>query len=708
MTQACDRPAPNFRTLFESGAGICVVVEPHAPQFTIVAVSNAYTEARKMRREDLLGRGFFESFTDQTQPDTAWTSEMMTSLEKVARDRVHDVILTTGNEFPRSRAECCIRRYSNSPVLGAEGDLAYIVHRVEESGTPAVVSPTAPVKSLGETIQLSVSKLAGIAAICADAVVFVDEAKRIAMFNEGAEKIFGYAQAEIVGAPMELLIPERFRIDHHLHVERFESGTDTARLMGTRGAEIFGLRKNGEEFPADAAISRLEVDGRSFLIVSMRDISEQKRMEDEERLLAAAGRMLVSGGLHYEHLLANISTSLVGSVADWCAVGMVQSGVAPRVKWTHSDPANTALCEALEQYPLERLLPAPASAEEDTQRPVWIDDPSAEFLASIAHNLEHLRLLETLQTRSMIVVRLVARGHPVGVLAVGSSTASKRYRKQHVRLLERVASLVALALDNARLHEGLERSLRGRDELLGIVAHDLRSPLNAIVLQARALELTRDTGDARAHDGIQRIRRATTEMNHLIQDLLEVTRLEAGQKLSILPSVVEAQSVVAEAVERQLSSVSGSRCTFQISATTETAHALADRARLLQVLNNLLSNAVKFSRGQIAVGAAPYATEVLFWVQDNGPGIPAKDIPVLFDRFWQAARIDRRGAGLGLSIVKGIVESHGGRVWVKSETGVGSTFYFTLPMAPARTQVHRPIKMLPGRSSLQGYDSMSS
>jgi signal transduction histidine kinase len=477
----------------------------------------------------------------------------------------------------------------------------------------------------------------------------------------------------------------------------------TARLMGTRSSEIYGLRKCGEEFPADAAISKLEVNGRSLLIVSMRDISEQKRMEDEERLLAAAGRMLVSVGLQYEHLLTDICASLVGSIAEWCALDMYQTATGQRLKWAHADPAKTALCEALEQYPLARLPSAAIRAAEVTYRPELIEEPSAEFLASIAHDPEHLRLLRTLETRSMIMVRLVARGHTVGVLAVGSSVASRRYTKHHVRLLGQVGSLVALALDNARLHEGLQRSLRARDELLGIVAHDLRSPLNAIVLQVRALELTREPGDARAHDGIQRIRRAATEMNRLIQDLLEVTRLEAGQKLSIVPGAVEAQSVVAEAVERQRASVSRSSCTFQVSAATESVHAWADRARILQVLNNLLTNAVKFSRGQIEVGAAPYAAEILFWVRDNGLGIPAKDIPVLFDRFWQAARIDRQGAGLGLSIVKGIVESHGGRVWVRSEMGIGTTFYFTLPTAPPAVQSDPAIEALPGGGVTRGY-----
>ena len=122
----------------------------------------------------------------------------------------------------------------------------------------------------------------------------------------------------------------------------------------------------------------------------------------------------------------------------------------------------------------------------------------------------------------------------------------------------------------------------------------------------------------------------------------------------------------------------------------------ADRDRVLQVFENLIGNAVKFTKpgGRITAGAASRDREVLFWVADTGAGIDCEEMPHVFDRFWQAQKARRGGAGLGLQIVKGIVEAHGGRIWVESEVGVGTTFYFTLPTAetaqaqPTRSEMH--------------------
>jgi signal transduction histidine kinase len=245
--------------------------------------------------------------------------------------------------------------------------------------------------------------------------------------------------------------------------------------------------------------------------------------------------------------------------------------------------------------------------------------------------------------------------------------------------VERLASRVALAMDNARLHEALERAVRARDEALGIVAHDLRNPLNAIVLQAQLLRRSgrAEPSDQRPHETIHR---AAMRMDRLIQDLLDVTRLEAGERLSVTPQVVEVAGLVAEAIEQQQAATGGRP--IEVAAAGEASRVWGDRVRLLQVFDNLLGNAIKFSRGRITVGATPGDGEVLFWVADAGEGISKDALLHVFDRFWQVREQDRRGAGLGLSIVKGIVEAHGGRVWAESELALGTTFYFTLPTPP--------------------------
>jgi signal transduction histidine kinase len=143
------------------------------------------------------------------------------------------------------------------------------------------------------------------------------------------------------------------------------------------------------------------------------------------------------------------------------------------------------------------------------------------------------------------------------------------------------------------------------------------------------------------------------------------------------------QRVIQEAVDAQKPLVSAGGLELQIDVANELPLISVDHDRILQVIDNLVGNSIKFtaSGGRITLGAAHRNGEVLFWVKDTGSGIPAEHLPHVFDRFWQARRGAHHGAGLGLSIVHGIVEAHGGHVWVKSEGGQGTTFYFTVPVA---------------------------
>jgi signal transduction histidine kinase len=407
-------------------------------------------------------------------------------------------------------------------------------------------------------------------------------------------------------------------------------------------------------------------------------VSDQKRIESEERLLAEIGKVLVSAGSDFQRLLTDVASVIVRGHADWCSVDIVQQGDVRRLRVVHSNPAMAGICEELERFPVRREAPSPVYDVLGTQGPVLMGDVPPGYLESLAQSAEHLRLMRALDPGSFIVVPLVARGQTLGTLGLGASRASRRYGPQDVRLVERLASRVALALDNARLHEALERAIRARDEVLGIVAHDLRNPLSAIVFHADALRRTREP-ERRDPRPSERIHRAAMRMNRLIQDLLDVTRLEAGERLSVALELVGTASLVTEAIEQQHASLSDRQVDVEMTGAPPSVW--ADRTRILQVLDNLLGNAIKFSRGRITVGAASKEGEVLFWVADDGAGISPDALPRVFDRFWQSTKGDRRGAGLGLSIVKGIVDAHGGRVWAESGVAVGTKFYFTLPMA---------------------------
>jgi signal transduction histidine kinase len=215
------------------------------------------------------------------------------------------------------------------------------------------------------------------------------------------------------------------------------------------------------------------------------------------------------------------------------------------------------------------------------------------------------------------------------------------------------------------------------------VAHDLRNPLNSIVMQASILRRQSGQPERQPRNPADVIERAANRMNRLIQDLLDVARMEAG-RLSLEEGCVRTVQLVSDALEAQKPLLGSASLELHVDLAPGLPEVWADRDRLLQIFENIIGNAVKFTEpgGRVTVGAAPRDGDVLFWVADTGTGIAAADLPHLFDRFWQARKEGRRGAGLGLPIVKGIVEAHGGRIWVESTVGRGSTFFFTIPSAP--------------------------
>lgn len=253
--------------------------------------------------------------------------------------------------------------------------------------------------------------------------------------------------------------------------------------------------------------------------------------------------------------------------------------------------------------------------------------------------------------------------------------------RARMEILMRARSL-SLALQ-LRAEEA-EQAARTRDDVLAVVAHDLRNPLNVVLTSGTFLQDILEDPPPSVEQQLELIRRASKQMNRLIQDLLEVAGMEAGnvpvepreERVDpLLHAVCFAMQNVAAAKGIELSCVIDSPL----------PPVCADRDRVDQVLSNLIGNAVRFTPegGHIRVSAQRDGERVRFCVADDGAGIAAADLPHVFDRFWQAKRSREGGAGLGLAIAQGIVTAHGGEMWVESERGRGSAFFFTLPITAA-------------------------
>jgi K+-sensing histidine kinase KdpD len=320
------------------------------------------------------------------------------------------------------------------------------------------------------------------------------------------------------------------------------------------------------------------------------------------------------------------------------------------------------------------------------REPVWVESRE-DFRRQFPTAYE--RLLTDTEASAFLAMPLIHGDELVGGLVLGfrASSAFGATDQAFARLIAQSAgNALARACTLERERDGrleAETMARARQEVLGVVAHDLRNPLGVVSSTVQMLaEL--DLSAPERHRLLGAGKRAVTQMNRLIGDLLDVMRIDTG-RLMLEIEDLPVTSVLAHAAENVQHLADERNIGLTVEQTDPGLRASVDRSRLLQVLGNLLGNAIKFTPpgGNVSLHSWRDGGNAMFEVADDGPGIPLTDQAHLFEKYWQARSNDRRGVGLGLAISKGIVEAHGGRLWVESEPGVGSRFYFVIPAIPA-------------------------
>ena len=535
-------------------------------------------------------------------------------------------------------------------------------------------------KRIEEALRVSQARFAGILEIADDAIISVDANQRIILFNQGAEKIFGYSAAEVMNQPLGKLLPQQFEEIHRQHVEKFGKSCGKARKMGER-REIYGRRADGSEFPGEASISKLEVGGETIFTTILRDISDRKAAQ------AALERLS-----HQNELILN-------------SVGEGLCGLDLQANITFVNPAAAKLLgykiEELIGQSIDTILQQDKSNAEES-----IGLKSSPIDESLRDGIVH-------QVRKAIFWRRDGSNFPVEYVAtpiLRSPTEVAFSGRKSPTKTEIIGAVIAF-------RDITERQIveRMKDEFISVVSHELRTPLTSIhgslgMLASGLLSTQPEKSQRLLEIAVD----STERLVRLINDILDVERIESG-KVTMAKVSCNAGDLIEQAADTMQAIADKAGVTLSVS--TVSAQLWADPDRIIQTLTNLLSNAIKFSSRGDTVWLSAQITaaedrssrgewnstfspaqehtrsganmkQILFKVKDQGRGIPADKLETIFERFQQVDVSDSRnseGTGLGLAICRSIVQQHGGKIWVESTLGKGSTFYFTLPLKQSVT-----------------------
>jgi len=421
-----------------------------------------------------------------------------------------------------------------------------------------------------------------------------------------------------------------------------------------------------------------KVDG-PLLRRSIRYALERKRAEDQLLRLVheQIARAAAEAAERRSRLLSEASHLLASTLDEETALRKMAERVA--TSWVNACLVDRLLpSHQMQRLSVWGMEPGPGSVQtrtvvlnsEDVVAQV-LSQGTPRLLEDLPSTPVPFQLPEgwAMMTRSALSVPLLVRGRSLGVLTFLTHTGGRPLKTEDLSVALELAGRVALAIENAQLHHA-------REEVLRVVSHDLRTPLSVVRGNVELLE----QGEISREEGLPTLRRAVEHMERLLQDLLDATRLDAGTLRLRLGRV--GVSTLFEDVEEMLGPTAAAQgVTLKLPEARTWPFLRADRDRILQVLWNLVGNAIKFTPrgGTVSVAVASEGPSLRFAISDTGPGILERDLPHVFDRYWQANQADRRGAGLGLSIARGLVEAHGGKLWLHSVEQSGTTFYFTLP-----------------------------
>jgi PAS domain S-box-containing protein len=509
----------------------------------------------------------------------------------------------------------------------AEG-LMIEAQQASSQATEAARGAAAGLRMAEEKLLASQLRLDSIIQSAMDAVITTDHEQRVVLFNRAAEQMFGCTAEEAVGNSLDRFLPARFREAHRQQVRAFGQSNVTSRKMGKLGT-VMGLRSNGEEFPIEAAISHVSVEGKRYYTVILRDITEHQRVLEE---------------LRRQHAFIEAVLETAGALV----VVLDREGRILRF--------NRA-CEQATGY----------SSEEVTGKTVWslllapeeVESVKAVFDRLVAGELrnehEHDWVGKDGRRRRIAWANTVitdSSGHADYVVAAGIDVTELKQVQEQLRRTERIAELGTLASG---------------------MAHEIGTPMNVIL--GRAEYLMDRVNDESIKKSLKTIIAQVERITRVMNQLLAFARRKPPERRPL-----HLKDVVEDGIELFRERLDRNHVTVELMVDDRCPSVMADADQMSQVFINLVANAIHAmpTGGTLRIGLAQDQNSVTLTVADTGHGIPQEMLPKVFEPFFTTKEFGK-GTGLGLTVVKGIIDEHQGAITVESEEGKGTTFTVSLP-----------------------------
>jgi PAS domain S-box-containing protein len=528
-----------------------------------------------------------------------------------------------------------------------------------------------------------------------DAVIATDTRGHVTFMNPIAERLTGWSLGEAIGRSLNDVFPI-FNEQNGAPVENpVEKVIRTGMIVGLANHTVL-RRRGGSEVPIDDSAAPIRLHDRiEGVVLVFRDASEEKREILRRAFLAHATEDLINAA-DYHDALARIASLAVPRLADWATVDVIDaSGALKQLAVAHIDPAKVQLAHELaERYPDDLDAPNGVPKVLRTGKSELYAEVPRDLLEQAAQDEEHLRIIRELDLRSALIVPLRGRSSVFGAISLVYAASDRRYSQADLEFVEELARRAALIIERRKLEEEAALANRMKDEFLATISHELRTPLQAILGYATMLErgVARDPAKA-----IGAIVRNATAQTRLIEDILDMSRIQSG-KLRIAMGRVQLAAAIREALDSIRPAAAARQIKLVEHIAPDLGELLGDFDRLQQIVWNLASNAVKFTNpgGTVEVAAERDRDSVRVAVRDTGRGIAPEHLATIFERFRQVDSTTTRqhaGLGLGLAIVRYLVEAHGGTVVAESAgLGQGATFTVTLPAValPHATEARPP------------------